>query len=114
MNQETFAKEVEVDQSVVSDWERGEYAPSFESYAKLTTLASRHNLSSEALWFMGQVGASMQEFVSTFVKERNAVYSSALIEAQSKFPNDAAAQHRFATAQADRVMRMRVSKRPRS
>ncbi len=38
--------------------------------------------------------------------EWNAVYSQALIQARSLFPNDDVARHRFAAGNADRVMRM--------
>src|ERR1700674_1794820 len=87
MNQEAFAKELEVDQGVVSRWERGEYAPSVESYVKLMKLAAKHNLNSEVVWFAAEASINLSEMASVFVKERNAVYSQALGEAQALSPN---------------------------
>jgi transcriptional regulator with XRE-family HTH domain len=105
MNQERFAKAVSVTQGVVSDWERGEYAPSAESYGKLVSLAAKHNLHSEAVWFAMQTGKAISDLVSVLVKESNAAYSQAFVEAQTLYPNDPAAQRRFAERAADRVLR---------
>jgi hypothetical protein len=41
---------------------------------------------------------------------RNAMYTHALTEAQTQFPNDALAQHRFAEREADRVMRTNAAR----
>jgi hypothetical protein len=40
---------------------------------------------------------------------RNEIYSRALLEARERFPNDGIAAHRFAEAEASRVMRVRAA-----
>jgi transcriptional regulator with XRE-family HTH domain len=114
MNQETFAKHLAVGQGVVSAWERGEYAPSAESYAKLTKLAAECGLFSEARWFLEHVGIGRTELLA-IVKEsrdkRGAAYRQGLIDAQAEYPDDALAQRRYADKFQKRALRRKTKKK---
>jgi transcriptional regulator with XRE-family HTH domain len=110
MNQEEFAEALEVAQGVVSAWERGEYKPSPESYVKLANLAAKRVLPDETLWFLERTGIHRPEVIADVLvkesrRERDAIYSQALREAQAIYPNDGIAQHRFAMRAADRMLR---------
>jgi transcriptional regulator with XRE-family HTH domain len=114
MNQEAFAKELGVGQGVVSKWERGEYAPSAESYGNLAKFAARHDLYSEALWFVEQIGVSGAELLA-IIKEsrsrRDAAYQQGLIEAKTEYPDDEGAQHRYALKFSRRALRRKAKKK---
>jgi len=116
MTQEAFAEELAVTQGVVSAWERGEHAITAENYANLAELAAKHNLHLEALRFLerGGVSAELITRISHIAKEsrsrRDAAYRQALIEAQVYYPDDALAQHRYATRAAEHALRLRRKK----
>jgi transcriptional regulator with XRE-family HTH domain len=115
MNQETFAKHMGVGQGVVSAWERGEYAPSAETYAKLTKLAAECGLFSEARLFLERSPAIGRTELLAIVKEnhgkRGAAYRQGLIDAQAAYPNDALAQRRYAKKFSDRILRRNARKK---
>lgn len=113
MVQEEFAKELEVTQGVVSDWERGEYDPTAENYVNLAKLAARNALHLVAIRFLEHagVGDDLLAAVSHLAKEsrsrRDAAYQQGLAEAQSLRPNDALFQYRYATRFAERALQKR-------
>lgn len=116
MNQEAFAERLKVAQGVVSAWERGEYAPKDGNFVQLAMLATEHDLLSEALWFFQQAGLGRAELLAAAAPasggpEWNKAYSAALIDAQAEYPNDSIARHRMAMGVADRVMRIKASRK---
>lgn len=119
MTQEAFGRELSVGQDIVSDWERGEYAPAAENYVNLVKLAVEHDRFSEASRFVEQLGTGTGLFAVTshYVEEsrsrRDAAYREAFTEAKAIYPTDETARHRFAMNAARRALRVRARKEKR-
>jgi transcriptional regulator with XRE-family HTH domain len=115
MTQEAFAKQLEVGQSLVSAWERGEYAPSAENYMKLGNLAEKHasrvvadianDLHLYAAWCFEQAGGRRMAMLAA------AAYKQGFIEGQEHYPDDPIAQRRNALAFQKRILRRKAKKK---